>query len=128
MALNILIVDDSQTVRSIIIKTLEISGIPVNQIHQASNGEEALCILKDNWIDLVFSDINMPVMDGIEMVDKMGKDGILKSVPVVIVSTEGSKTRIEQLKEKGISAYIRKPFTPEQIREIVDKIMGVQNE
>ncbi|HDR04729.1 MAG TPA: response regulator [Candidatus Marinimicrobia bacterium] len=125
MALNVLIVDDSETVRSVIIKTLGIAQIPVNTIYQAANGKEALSVLEEQWIDIVFADINMPVMGGIEMVEKMSEDGLLKSVPVVIVSIEGSSTRIEQLKKKGISAYIRKPFTPETIRKVVDDIFGV---
>jgi two-component system, chemotaxis family, chemotaxis protein CheY len=124
MALNILVVDDSAIVRAVIIKTLNITKVDVNEIYEASNGELALKVLDDNWIDIIFCDINMPVMTGIELVDRLNKDGLLKSIPVVIVSTEGSSTRIEELKNKGISAYIRKPFTPEQIKEIVDKILG----
>jgi len=127
MALNILVVDDSATVRAVIIKTLELAEVPVNELHQAANGQEALDALADNWIDLVFADINMPVMTGIEMVDKMSEEGLLKTIPVVIVSTEGSATRMEQLKAKGVSAYVRKPFTPELLRSVVDDIVGVQD-
>jgi len=127
MSLNILVVDDSATVRAVIKKTLEIAEVPVSELHQAADGQQALDILADNWIDLVFADINMPVMTGIEMVEKMAEDGLLKTVPVVIVSTEGSATRIEQLKAKGVSAYIRKPFTPEALRSVVDEILGVEN-
>ena len=124
MALNILVVDDSTTVRAVIARSLELAGVPVGNLHQAANGREALAILGSEWIDLVFADINMPVMTGIEMVDRMAADGILKTVPVIIVSTEGSATRIEQLKAKGVSAYIRKPFTPELLRNVVDEVMG----
>jgi len=127
MALNILVVDDSATVRAVIVKTLDIAGIDVGELHQAENGKEALDILGDNWIDIVFADINMPVMGGLDMVEKMNDEGLLKTIPVVIVSTEGSATRIEQLKAKGVSAYIRKPFTREIIRNVVDDIMGVQD-
>ena len=127
MALNILVVDDSATVRAVIGKTLDLAEIPVNELHQAADGQQALDILADNWIDLVFADINMPVMTGIEMVEKMSADGLLKTIPVVIVSTEGSATRVEQLKSMGVSAYIRKPFTPELLRSVVDDIVGVQN-
>lgn len=127
MSLNILVVDDSTTVRAVIVKTLELAEIPVSELHQAADGKEALGVLADHWIDLVFADINMPVMTGIEMVEKMSEDGLLKTVPVVIISTEGSATRIEQLKAKGVSAYIRKPFTPELLRSVVDDVMGVQN-
>ncbi len=127
MALNILIVDDSRTMRAVIAKTLQLADVPVSELYEASNGKEALDILADHWIDLVFADINMPVMNGIEMVDKMCEDGLLKTVPVVIVSTEGSTTRIEQLKAKGVSAYVRKPFTPEMIQKVVDDIVGVRD-
>lgn len=91
------------------------------------NGKIALEILGDNWIDLVFADINMPVMGGVEMIDKMSEDGLLKTIPVIIVSTEGSKTRIRKLTEKGISAYLRKPFSPEELKEVIDRVLGVQD-
>lgn len=128
MALNILIVDDSITVRAVIAKTLQIAEVPVNELHEAENGQVALEILKNHWIDLVFADINMPVMTGVEMIERMNEDGLLKSIPVVVVSTEGSATRIDSLKEKGISAYIRKPFTPEALKEVIERITGVTNE
>lgn len=124
MAFNILLVDDSNTVRSVIKKAFRLAEVPVNELHEASNGKEALDILSNHWIDIVFSDINMPVMTGIELVDKMRADGLLKTVPVVAISIEGSAARIEELKAKGVSAYIRKPFTPELIREVVEEILG----
>ena len=128
MALNILVVDDSAVIRAVFSKTFKLVGIPVGELYQAANGKEALEILNENWVDLVFSDINMPVMGGVEMIEKMSDDGLLKTIPVVVVSTEGSTTRIEQLKSKGISAYIRKPFTPELVRKVVDDIVGSLDE
>ena len=128
MAYNILVVDDSAIVRAVIKKTLTIAAVDVGELFNAENGKKALEIINDNWVDLVFADINMPVMGGIEMLEKMCEDGLLKTIPVVIISTEGSATRIEQLKSKGVSAYIRKPFTPEQLHAVVDDIMGVKNE
>ena len=125
MALNILVVDDSDTVRAIIGKTLRLAEIPISEFHEAANGQEALDILKEHWVDLVFSDINMPVMNGVEMIERMSEDDLLRSVPVVMVSTEGSATRIEQLMSKGVRAYIRKPFTPEIIRNVVSNIVGL---
>ncbi len=123
MAFNILVVDDSATVRSVMAKTFKVAGIDVGELHEAENGKQALDILAEHWIDLVLADINMPVMGGVEMVEKMCVDGLLKTIPVIIVSTEGSATRIEQLRAKGISGYIRKPFTPEILRNVVDDIM-----
>jgi len=124
MSLNILVVDDSTTVRAVIAKTLQISGVPVGELHQAANGKEALAILKDHWVDIIFSDINMPVMGGVEMIQQLQQDDVLKTIPVIVVSTEGSATRIEQLKAQGVRAYIRKPFTPELVRAVVMDIIG----
>ena len=127
MALNILVVDDSATVRAVIAKTLRLAEVDVGELHQASNGREALETLGAEWIDLVFSDINMPEMGGVEMIERMQADALLKSIPVVVVSTEGSATRIEELKAKGVRAYIRKPFTPEAVRGVVDDIIGADH-
>ena len=127
MALNILVVDDSETVRNIIRKTLGLAQLPVGELYTAANGQEALDILRANWVDLVLCDINMPVMTGVEMIERMSEDEELKAVPVIVISTEGSTTRIEELKTKGVSAYIRKPFTPEQVREVVEQVLGEQH-
>lgn len=121
--INVLIVDDSQTVRAIIVKTLDMAGIETDEIHQAGNGQEGLDILGQHRVDLVFSDINMPVMGGVEMIQRMKDDDVMKAIPIVIVTTEGSMTRVAELKEKGVNAYIRKPFTPEQIREVVEEVL-----
>ena len=126
MPLNIMVVDDSKTVRTIITKTLELARMPISSIYQAANGKEALEILDENWVDIVLTDINMPEMNGIEMIDKMQENGILDSIPVVVISTEGSTTRMKQLKQKGISAYIQKPFSPEQIRDVVTNLLGLR--
>ncbi len=126
MSVNILLVDDSETVRAVMAKTLGLADIPLGELHEAANGKEALGILADNWIDLVLADINMPVMGGVEMVEKMGEDGLLETIPVIIVSTEGSATRIEELRSKGASAYLRKPFTPELLLEVVCDVLGVK--
>jgi two-component system chemotaxis response regulator CheY len=128
MSFNILIVDDSKTIRSVIRKTLLIAGVPTGELYEASNGLEGLQLMKDNWIDLCFADINMPVMNGIEMIEKMLEDHMLERLPVVIVSTEGSKTRIEELFRKGVRAYLRKPITPEIIRNVVKEVLGDYDE
>jgi two-component system chemotaxis response regulator CheY len=124
MAFNILIIDDSKIIRSVIKKTLEISGIPVGTILEASNGLEGLTVMRENWIDLVFADLNMPVMNGIEMLDIMAQEKLLQKTPVLICSTEGSKSRIEELFKKGVRAFIRKPITPEILRNVVREVMG----
>ena len=90
---NILIVDDSATIRAVIKKTLQIAEVPTAEVWEAANGQEALEVMRDEWVDIVFADINMPVMNGLVMVERMEEEGLLETVPVVIVSTEGSKQR-----------------------------------
>ena len=124
MSLNVLVVDDSQTVRAVVAKTLRLTGAPIGEIFMAENGVEGLEVLRNQWVDLVLSDINMPIMGGVEMIERMKQDNVLKTIPVVVVSTEGSKTRMDELISKGVRAYIRKPFTPEAIRGIIDEIVG----
>ena len=125
MAFNILLVDDSATVRAVISKALTLAGVDINELYQAGNGQEALEVLEKDWVDLVFCDISMPVMDGEELVTAMNDNGMIESIPVVIVSSAGSEPRVARLKEKGVKDYIQKPFTPERIREVVDQVMGV---
>ena len=124
MALNFLVVDDATIVREVIAKALRLAKVPVNALHEASNGREALAVLAQHAVDLVFTDIHMPVMGGVELIDRMASNGLLQRVPVVVVSIDGSLTRIEQLKTKGIRAYIRKPFSPETIRSVIQQVTG----
>ncbi|MFA6242911.1 MAG: response regulator [Candidatus Hydrogenedentales bacterium] len=127
MAVNILLVDDSDTVRAIIAKTIRLAGMPLGELYQASGGEQALSLLKENWIDLVLTDINMPGMTGVELVERMSQDDEMKTIPVVVISTEGSETRVEELLAKGVRAYVRKPFTPEKIRDVVENVLGIDH-
>ena len=124
MALNILVVDDSAVMRKMIIKTMGMCGLPIGEIKQAANGREGLEELDKNWIDIVILDINMPVMNGEEMIDEMQQDPEIKDIPVVVVSTEGSSTRIDRLKERG-AMFIQKPFTPEMIRDTIYEVTGI---
>lgn len=128
MSLNILIVDDSDIVRTMIGRTLRLAEIPLGTIHEAGDGQEALDILREHWVDLILADINMPVMDGMEMLARLKEDGVLKSIPVVVVSTDGSRSRADELEAMGVAAYVRKPFTPEAIRDVVLDCLGVPDE
>lgn len=119
MPVNILIVDDSMIVRKVIQRAIELSGADIGEIHQAVNGQDALDQLSEKKIDIMFADINMPVMDGIEMVEQMAKRGLVQNIPVVIVSTDRSEVRMQQLKAHGVREYLNKPFTPEAIRDIL---------
>ncbi len=90
MSLNILVVDDSRMMRTVLIRTLHISGLPVGEVHEATNGQEGLDQLAKNWIDLALVDINMPIMDGETMIDHMRANPLTKETPVVVISTESS--------------------------------------
>jgi len=123
MAVNVLIVDDSAVMRAMIQKTMQLSGLQLGEIHQAANGREGLEALERQWIDLVIADINMPVMTGEEMIEHMQTRPILKTIPTIVISTEGSQTRIDRLQRKG-AHFIHKPFSPETIRDTVKRVLG----
>ena len=128
MSFNILVVDDSITIRKVLSKILKMIELDVDQVVEAKDGKEALECLKQSWFDLVITDLNMPVMTGMELIDEMAADGLLKDIPVVVISTDGSTTRIEELKKKGVKEYIRKPFTPETVGSVISKALGVIHE
>lgn len=124
MAFNVLIVDDSLSMRSVIKKTIKVSGFNVGEYFEAADGKEALKILADAWVDLVLTDINMPNMNGLELIAKMHEDQVLRSIPVVMVTTEGSEKSVEKSMEMGAKGYIKKPFQPEDIKRMLNSIMG----
>ena len=128
MSYTILIADDSAIVRTMVKKAVAMAGLDVGQVHEAANGKEALAVLGRDWIDVVFADINMPEMTGTELVRRMKADPALASTPVVIVSSEQSQARIDELKACGAKAYLKKPFRPEQFREVVEGILGAKGE
>ena len=127
MGLNILIVDDSSLTRKAIRRIIDMLDLEVEQIFEAENGSEALKILDKTNIDLVLADLNMPEMNGIEMIYQMRGNEATKDIPVVLVTTESSKTRIEGLLANGAKAYLHKPFTPEELKEVVTQAIGVQS-
>ena len=121
MALKILVVDDSAVMRKMIIRTINLCGLDVAEILEAGNGKEGLELLKSKKIDLLFADVNMPVMDGLEMLAEVRKRKWTKSLPVLIVSTESNKGRIVEI-ERQNAGFVHKPFTPELLRE---KMLGL---
>ena len=124
MAYNILIVDDSLAMRAVIKKSINISGFNAGRILYASNGKEALDVLQEEWCDLVVTDYNMPHMNGMELIIKIKEDESLSAIPIVVVTTEGSAKRVEEFMEAGAAGYIKKPFTPEQIKQQLNNILG----
>lgn len=119
-----LIVDDSSVMRKIIERSLRQAGIELEKVVEAGNGAEALGVLRENRVDLVLCDINMPVMDGLEFVRQMGTVENAKGVPVVMITTEGSESHVVEALSSGARGYIRKPFTPDQVKEHVVPLLG----
>src|SRR6202050_115816 len=123
-ALRALIVDDSSVMRKIVERSLRQAGIDLKQVLEAGNGAEGLAVLQNNVVDLILCDINMPVMDGLEFVKQLAGVENAKDVPVVMITTEGSESHVVQALSSGARGYIRKPFTPEQVREHVVPVLA----
>ena len=112
---NILIVDDSSTMRKIITRSLRQAGLAVDNIYEAGDGIEGLNALGSNSVDLILSDINMPNMDGLEFVKQAREQGC--KAPIMMITTEGGEDIIGEAINSGATGSIRKPFTPEQLQE-----------
>lgn len=120
---KILIVDDSSTMRRIIMRSLRQAGLQIETILEAEDGAKGLETLQANSdIELVFSDVNMPNMNGLELVK--GIRASSSNVPVVMISSEGSESFVQQAMDSGANAYITKPFTPESIKQRLETILG----
>ena len=122
---RILIVDDSSVMRKIIERSLRQAGLEQAEVVEAGNGIEALAQVREGMFDLILSDINMPAMDGIEFLRQLVTIESAKGIPVVMVTTEGSESRVVEALSIGAKGYIRKPFTPDQIKERVVPLLGV---
>jgi len=127
MAGDVLIVDDSTTIRQMVKKTMKMAGLDVGAIYEAANGIQALAQLNEHPVAAMLVDINMPTMNGIQLLTRIKENDRLKDIPIVIVSTEGSKERIKQIEAFGAFGYIRKPFHPEQLRDVLKPLLGVND-
>jgi len=124
MAIRALIVDDSSVMRKIVERCLRQAGMDLGQVLEASNGAEALALVNENTFDLILSDINMPVMDGLEFVRHLKELENAKNVPIVMITTEGGEKSVLEALSLGAKGYIRKPFTPDQVKEHVIPLLG----
>ena len=121
---RVLIIDDSSVMRKIVERSLRQAGLELEKVVEAANGAEALAALQDNVVDLILCDINMPVMDGLEFVRQVATVKSAKAVPIVMITTEGSESRVVAALSAGARGYIRKPFTPDQVKEHVLSLLG----
>jgi len=119
----VLIVDDSSVMRKIVQRSLRLAGLDIETVLEADNGEEALSVVRQNSIDMIFSDINMPKMDGLEFVRQLQGLEAAKGIPVVMITTEGSQSRVVEALSLGARGYIRKPFTPDQVKERIAPLL-----
>jgi two-component system chemotaxis response regulator CheY len=123
MGHRVLIVDDSAVLRKVVARALSVAGLELTAVYQAENGAAALQVLAENQVDLVFADINMPEMSGIEMVERLSRDGMLEKLAVVMVSSVRTTEQIERLQQLGVRGYLTKPFKPEQLREVLAPLL-----
>jgi len=125
-SIKALIVDDSAVMRKIVERAVRQAGIELSKVFEAGNGVEALAVLAENAVDLILCDINMPVMDGLEFVKQLGSVANAKQAAVVMITTEGSESHVVQAISLGARGYIRKPFTPDQVREHIVPLLAVK--
>ena len=114
-----LIVDDSSVMRKIVERALRQAGLDPLTVFEAGSGSEGIDVLKTRSVDLILSDINMPSMDGLEFLRQIRSQNLAPGVPVVMITTESSEEHVKQAILAGAQGYIRKPFTPEQVKERV---------
>jgi two-component system, chemotaxis family, chemotaxis protein CheY len=122
--LKVLIIDDSAVMREIIERALRQAGLDIVEVLEASNGAEALAEVQRGSLDLILSDINVPVMDGLEFLKTIAAVECARGVQVVVITTEGSEARVVEALSAGARGYLRKPFTPEQVKEPVTPLLA----
>ena len=119
---DVLVVDDSAAIRKILTRVLRQTGMAIQTIHEAGDGQDALALMAQHRIDLVLSDINMPKMDGLQLLGALKASPQWHNIPVVMITTEGGETKVADAVRLGAAGYVRKPFTAEQIKE---KLVGI---
>jgi two-component system chemotaxis response regulator CheY len=121
---RVLIVDDSSVMRKIVERALRQAGLESLVVHEAGSGTDGLEMLRSRRVDLILTDINMPSMDGLEFVRQIRAQSLASGTPIVMITTESSEEHVKQAILAGARGYIRKPFTPDQVRERVLPILG----
>jgi len=127
MAYRVLIVDDSPAMRSFVRRVMELSGFDLSVCFEAGDGGEALKVLSSEWVDAILTDINMPGMDGEELLRRLSADEMLRSIPAIVISTDATTNRMDRLATLGARGYITKPFVPEDLRAVLERTLGDPN-
>lgn len=115
----VLTVDDSKTMRDMVRFTLKGAGFSVVE---AEDGVQALSVLESNKVDLIITDINMPNMDGVTLVKRVRGGGAHRAVPILVLTTEGGEAKKADGKAAGATGWIVKPFTPDKLIQVVNKV------
>ena len=123
--MRILIVDDSSMMRAMIKRVVVLADVPVDDIFEAGNGAEALAILESRDVQLLLTDINMPVMTGIELLRKLSKDARWSGLIRVVISTDGSASRRDEVADLDVRCYLEKPFSPEVMRDVLTEVARI---
>jgi two-component system, chemotaxis family, chemotaxis protein CheY len=124
MALDVLIVDDSAAIRKILLRVLTQTDLAIGDVMEASDGIEALKTLEARKVSLILSDINMPNMDGLQLLASIRARPEWNSMPVIMITTEGSQAKVMEAVQMGAQGYVRKPFTAEQIKEKISSCVN----
>ncbi len=119
--INCLIVDDSSVMRRMVRRTMELTELPIGQVHEAGNGREALALLDVHAVDILFTDINMPVMNGAELLRELLRRADAVQARVVI-STDGSDARRAEVEGLDVDWYLEKPLRPEVMRDVLSRV------
>lgn len=123
MPFSVLIVDDSPVMREFIRRVIHFTGIEVANYLEASDGRQALLLLRKQPVDLVLTDLNMPGMNGEELLRQMKFEGFLEKIPTLVVSTDATEHRIVKMLQLGARGYVTKPFSPEILRERLEAVL-----
>ncbi|HLJ48288.1 MAG TPA: response regulator [Bryobacteraceae bacterium] len=121
---SVLVVDDSRAMRAFIRRLFRLSGLPVGECLEAENGAEALQVLRQHRVDLILTDVNMPVMSGAEFIRELRQDPALRPIPVLVVSTDATEKRINEMVSLGALGYLRKPFFPELLKAEIERMVA----
>lgn len=119
--LNCLIVDDSSMMRKMVRRTMELADVPIGEVHEAGNGREALDLLAAHAVDVLFTDINMPVMTGPELLREL-RQHPERTCAKVVISTDGSAARKAEVGGLEVDWYLVKPLRPEVMRDVLSKV------
>src|SRR5262245_7774652 len=116
--MRILIADDSAMMRAMIKRVVKLTDVPVEEILEAGDGAEALALLETHDVQLLLTDINMPVMSGAELLRAIAHNDRWRGLTRVIISTDGSAARREEAADLSVRLYLEKPFSPEVLRNV----------